>query len=282
VYIFKQIGPLQQLIALKRAERKRIGFAPTMGALHRGHMSLIDKSVEESDLTVASIFVNPTQFDNADDLAKYPETFKDDVLMLIDAGCHVLFAPSVDEIYPNGAEVIAPFDFSGISKVLEGSFRPGHFDGMAQVVKRLLEIVKPDKIFMGQKDYQQQLIVRELISKMEADIELVRCPIVREENGLAMSSRNRRLNEIEISSASNISKQLFRMKKQISTVPFEKLISEAKSRMEANGLLKVEYLEIVDALSLQKVHEYSKGQEYLICTAVYCGPVRLIDNVLIS
>lgn len=253
-----------------------------MGALHEGHMSLIKKCTEESDFAVCSIFVNPTQFENPEDLAKYPDAFKDDVSMLIQEGCDALFAPDVDVIYPNGSELVAPFEFSSISKVLEGSFRPGHFDGMAQVVKRLLEIVNPDKLFMGQKDFQQQLIVRELIEKMGIDTELVRCPIVREENGLAMSSRNRRLNEIEIEAASNISKQLFRMKTLLSDHPFDKLIEDATERLEQDGLLKVEYLEIVDALTLNKAHSYEKGHEYLICTAVYCGPVRLIDNVLIS
>jgi len=282
VYIFKNIEPLKQLISKKKADGLSIGFAPTMGALHEGHMSLIDKCREETDLSVCSIFVNPTQFDNPEDLAKYPNAFKDDVLMLIEKGCDVLFAPTVEVIYPDGAELSAPFDFSGIAKVLEGSFRPGHFDGMAQVVKRLLEIVAPDKLFMGQKDFQQQLIVRELIEKMGIETELVRCPIIREENGLAMSSRNRRLNEIEIESASNISKQLFRMKKLIAEEPFEKLIANASARMEQDGLLKLEYLEIVDARTLVKATEYEKGKEYLICTAVYCGPVRLIDNVLIS
>lgn len=282
MYIFQEITTLKAHLQKIREQGQTIGFVPTMGALHEGHLSLIEQAKQHSDVVVCSIFVNPTQFENPEDLKKYPNALEDDTEMLIKIENDVLFTPNVEVMYPEGVEREKPYDFGWVASTLEGSHRPGHFDGMAQVVKRLLEIVEPDKLFMGQKDFQQQLIVRNLIEFMGIPTELHRCPIIREENGLAMSSRNRRLNDYEIAEATQISKALFRIKRLISEQTIADLKSEAIANMERNKLLKVEYLEIVDAKTLKAVERYEKGMELLVCTAAYLGPVRLIDNVLIG
>jgi pantoate--beta-alanine ligase len=257
-----------------------IGFVPTMGALHIGHVSLIKQAKQATDIVVCSIFVNPTQFNDPKDLEKYPRTPEKDIVMLEKAGCDVLFMPPVSEIYP--MEKDFSIDLSPIDEILEGEFRPGHFNGVAQVVYRLFEIVKPNKAFFGLKDFQQVMVVKKVAEKMPFLLEIVPCEIIREDNGLAMSSRNMRLSAEEKEIAANISRILFYAKanqKNFKSAADLKnicllLFNEVKD-------LKLDYLEIVDMNSLQPLQGgISKGA--IILCAAFVGPVRLIDNLSLS
>ncbi len=256
---------------------KTVGFVPTMGALHEGHAELVKRSMSDNDITVVSVFVNPTQFNNPDDLTLYPRTPEKDYSLLESLGVEIVFAPTVEEIYPEPDNRV--FHFEGLDRVMEGEFRPGHFNGVAQVVSRLFSIINPDKAYFGEKDFQQLAIVKQMVKQLQMPIEIIGVPIVREENGLAMSSRNQRLTEEEKDNASSIYKVLkesFALSKD--NTPEE--ISEYVTK-EINNVsgLQLEYFSIVDGNKLKNILSWNESESVVGCIAVFCGEVRLIDNI---
>ncbi len=278
---YKTIRHLKKRLQEYRAEGKSIGFVPTMGALHPGHISLIELSNQNSDITVCSIFVNPTQFNVKEDLDKYPRTVEEDSEMLEAGGCDVIFLPDADEIYPPDQNNEYKVDFGDLEKVMEGEHRPGHFAGVAQVLKRFLEIVEPDAMYMGQKDYQQFTIVRALLKKLDSPTRLVMGETIREKDGLAMSSRNVRLNEKERSIAPLISKTLFDAKAKIGKKSIAEIKQEALGQLDIPEFT-VEYFEIADGITLQPISSLNGIETAVACTAVHLGAVRLIDNVVLK
>jgi len=280
--IYTKITELQAFLRHEMEKGRQIGFVPTMGALHQGHISLIQLSKKDCHLTVCSIFVNPTQFNDKGDLARYPRTPEEDTLLLEQSGCDVLFMPGVQEMYPTQNAV--NFDFGHLDKILEGQHRPGHFNGVAQVVKRFFEIVQPHKAFFGSKDYQQVMIVKALVKQMNSPIEIVACPILREPDGLAMSSRNVRLDKKSRKTAVEISKTLKWIKNKVARnktkaglMLTQQLGLERLSELKA---FEVEYLEIRNAKTLQPP---ASGREKLVALiAARIGGVRLIDNMLLN
>jgi pantoate--beta-alanine ligase len=278
---FKKVSDLQHFIRAEKKAGKSIGFAPTMGALHSGHTSLVDASKKTTDITVVSIFVNPTQFNQATDLAKYPRTPAEDMRLLIDAGCDVLYMPEVVDVYPPGLDVqLRGINFGALEQVMEGVFRPGHFEGMATVVNRLLEIVQPHQLFMGQKDYQQLSIVRDLIRQTRRKVQLVMCPTIRESDGLAKSSRNVRLTPAMRAIAPVIYQSLIRAKSDLGSVPISVIQGAAMASYTAAGM-RPEYFEIVDGISLQPVTDVKKHKLIVACMATWAEDVRLIDNMVL-
>jgi pantoate--beta-alanine ligase len=264
----------------KNAEQKPIiGFVPTMGALHAGHIALIKQAKLSCDIVVCSIFVNPTQFNDPKDLEKYPKTPEQDAQMLEEANCDVLFMPSVNEIYPD--KKIFQIDLGYVATILEGASRPGHFNGVAQVVSRLFEIVKPQKAFFGLKDYQQVIVVKQVAQQMPFPIEIVPCSIIREDSGLAMSSRNRRLSNEELEIAANISRILFYAKAmQHNYTTYEDLQHVCELAFKEVKDLKLDYLEIRDVNTLQTMTGKIQSMAIILCAA-QVGPVRLIDNLVL-
>lgn len=263
-------------------QNKTIGLVPTMGALHQGHAALVRRSVAENDVCVVSVFVNPTQFNNKEDLQKYPRTLEKDVELLTQLGVHFVFAPSPEEMY--SAEEMNTqfsFDFNGLDKVMEGKMRPGHFNGVVQVVSRLFELVRPTRAYFGEKDFQQLAIIHHMVERSTmktnfTDLKIIDCPIVREESGLALSSRNQRLSEEEKSIALNISKNLFASLEWAKTSSVPEVEKRVIDTINAIPGLDVEYYEIVDKTTLQPTNTF---QNAIGCITVYCGPVRLIDNI---
>lgn len=280
--IFKKIGDLKKQIKLLKRQGNIVGFVPTMGALHAGHISLIKASQRVTDVTICSIFVNPTQFNDKSDFDKYPITIPSDIEKLTNAACDILFLPSIDEMYPHGFENAGRIDFGFLAQTLEGEHRPGHFDGMAQVVKKLLEITTPDILFMGQKDYQQQLIVSQLIKKSRLKVKLITCPTLREGDGLAMSSRNVRLNGSAREVSGSISRTLKWVKKDLikEGVKVKELSFKAFKKLESLGGFDVEYFEIRNAATLRAPR--SKNEKLVALVAARIGGVRLIDNMLLN
>lgn len=257
----------------------RSGFVPTMGALHEGHVALIKQAASENDFVVASIFVNPIQFNNPDDLAKYPRTPEADLEKLEKAGCNVVFVPDVEEIYPEPATQV--YDFGMLDKVMEGRFRPGHFNGVAIVVKRLFDIIQPQKAYFGMKDYQQLQVIKALVRQEDIDVEIVPCATVREADGLAMSSRNVRLTPEQRQAAPSIYQALKGIRESTSYLTVMETSAQAVKQIESNGVLKVEYLELADATTLMPVSDWEDASQIIACVAVHAGSVRLIDNLLI-
>jgi pantoate--beta-alanine ligase len=284
MYLFKRKDDLERHLSTARKEGKRIGFVPTMGALHQGHLSLIAAAKENTDVVVCSIFVNPTQFNDPADFEKYPITIDQDIVQLTASGTDVLFLPSVQEMYPNGLSADMHYDFGPLETVLEGAHRPGHFQGVGQVVHKLLSLVQPDKLFMGQKDFQQCLIINKLIKLLQLDVELVICPTLRETDGLAMSSRNLRLNPTERQNALHISRALSYIKENISKAPLKELSAKATSQLESNGF-DVDYLEMVSILPDGNIGfpaTPDKDPLYAVAAAKEISSgVRLIDNMLV-
>jgi pantoate--beta-alanine ligase len=280
MYIFTTVESLQQHLNHCRRSGRSIGFAPTMGALHQGHVSLVERSRAAGHYTVASIFVNPTQFNDPKDLEKYPRTPEKDTAMLESAGCEVLFMPPIEEVYPPGLDVSLDLDFGPLAAVMEGRFRPGHFAGMATVVKRLLDIVQPDALFMGQKDYQQLSIVRRMLELCRMPVELVMVATLREADGLAMSSRNVRLTPEMRAIAPVIHRTLQWAKSVWPQKAPAAIEQEAMQRLEAAGL-RPEYFEIVDGHTLQPIGAGSEPHSVVACTAAFAGEIRLIDNLVI-
>ncbi len=264
---------------LQRAEAagKTVGLVPTMGALHAGHASLVARSVKENDVTVVSVFVNPTQFNDKEDLAKYPRTLEADCALLEKMGTTVVFAPSVEEIYPEPDTRV--FSFAPLDTVMEGKYRPGHFNGVAQIVSKLFEMVCPDRAYFGEKDFQQLAIIRALVKQQGYAIDIVGCPIVREADGLALSSRNARLSVEERERALGISRTLFASRefaKEHSLVDTKVFVENAIAK--ADGL-RLEYFEVVDGNTLQPVAAWDDADFIVGCITVFCGEVRLIDNI---
>jgi len=276
--LFKKVTDLQDYLSSQRKAGKSIGFAPTMGALHAGHISLVDLNNVENDISVVSIFVNPTQFNEATDLDKYPRTEGADIEKLTAANCDVLFMPNIEEVYPKSTENTETFDFGGLVKVMEGAERPGHFEGVVQVVKRLLEIVQPHRLYMGQKDYQQFAIIQEMLRLWKSDIQIVRCPIVRETDGLAMSSRNVRLTADHRERATILSKILEEAAGKRGTYSPSDIEKWALDKMAAQQDFRPEYFTISDGKTLQQVHNFEEHEDVVACLACWVGDVRLIDN----
>lgn len=280
--LLKKEADFSKWLQKQRATGQKIGFAPTMGALHAGHISLIAASEKDNPLTVSSIFVNPTQFNDPKDFDKYPITIEKDIPMLEAAGCDLLFLPSVKEIYPHGTPANKHYDLGYIETVLDGKFRPGHFQGVCMVVERLLEIVRPDRLYLGQKDYQQCMVITRLINLMgwKNKIEIVICPTLREENGLAMSSRNMRLSEEEKEKAAAIYKTLTVIKDKFRKTETTSIKQEAQSILE-QAELKPDYIEIVNAHDLSPLTANST-EPAVALIAAFMNEVRLIDNMLLQ
>ncbi len=267
---------LKELIAIVKKD-KTIGFVPTMGALHDGHLSLVKMAKEKCDFVVVSIFVNPTQFDNPDDLANYPRDIDIDLKKLSAVGVDLLFMPNEREIYPEPDKRV--FDFGNMGKVMEGIYRPGHFNGVAQVVDRLFKLVQPAVAFFGEKDFQQLAIVRMLVEKDNLPIKIISCPTVREHDGLAMSSRNQLLTSVQRSHAPVIYKTLLNAANKVDKMDVPSLKKWVKNTINEEKVLETQYAEIVDARTLQPIKKWSDAGAVQLCVAVFAKPVRLIDNI---
>lgn len=269
---------LISLIDRFKKEGKSIGFVPTMGALHEGHLSLVKESKKNSDITVVSIFVNPTQFNDPEDLKRYPRTLDKDVELLEKTGCDIAFAPSVEEIYPEPDT--RKFDFGYLESVMEGAKRPGHFNGVGQVVSRLFDIVRPDKAFFGMKDFQQVAIIKQMVKQLNSPVRIIPCPIVREENGLARSSRNTLLDEEHRKNAPHIYATLKKAREMASSMGVSELKKWMTDEINRNPYLKTEYVEIVDDTTLKITEDWKEPGTKVACVAVYAGKIRLIDNIV--
>lgn len=280
VTVFETITGLQTWLRDLRTAGLKVGFVPTMGALHDGHISLINSGKEVCDVLVVSIFVNPTQFNNPDDLAKYPRTFDADLALLEKSGASALFFPSVDEMYPKPEK--NHWDFGLLSTSLEGHFRPGHFDGMLTVVKKLLQIVSPESAFFGEKDFQQLALIRRMVLEEGLDVKIIGCPIIRENDGLAMSSRNTRLSAEGRIHALAISRILFSMREQAVIVSPAELLSWGNDALRSSEGIELEYLSIVNARTFERVDGWSTEDDAVVLVAAYVDGVRLIDNVVIK
>lgn len=276
--LIKTVKELQEILISLKQQGKTVGLVPTMGALHQGHFSLVNKCVVDNDICVVSIFVNPTQFNNQEDLEKYPRTLERDSQSLKEIGVDIVFAPSVEEIYPEPDK--RQFDFGQLDKVMESVHRPGHFNGVAQVVSRLFDIVNPDKAYFGEKDFQQLAIIRQMVKQLNLSVQIVSMPIIREVSGLAMSSRNERLSSEQKLEAVNISRILSESRKWAEVLTVAETLAKVEVQVNAVKGLEVEYYEIVDGYTLQPVEEWSEAEYIVGCIAVYCGDVRLIDNVI--
>jgi pantoate--beta-alanine ligase len=281
MFVFNTVSELQQYLNSRRANGEQIGFAPTMGALHLGHLDLMRHSKAQNACTVCSIFVNPTQFNDPKDLEKYPRTPEKDLTMLESVGTEVVFMPAVEEIYPPGLDLTLHLNLNPLDQVMEGAFRPGHFQGMAQVVKRLLDIVQPDRLYMGQKDFQQFSIVGYLIQQMQLPVELVMVPTVREPDGLAMSSRNVRLSPAQRQAAPIIYRTLEWAKSQLGLQAIAEIETEALQRLNLPDF-RPEYFQIVDGKTLQPITNPTEHDWIVACGASWVGEVRLIDNLALA
>lgn len=277
VQIVNAIAELKQLLDQARKAGKSVGLVPTMGALHDGHASLVRRSVGENDITVVSDFVNPTQFNDKNDLASYPRDLESDCRLLDSVGADYVFAPSVEEMYPEPDT--RQFDFTPLDKVMEGPNRPGHFNGVAQIVSKLFYAVEPDRAYFGEKDFQQLAIIRRMVEQLGLSVEIVGCPIVREEDGMALSSRNMLLSKAERKLAANISRTLFSSReyaRQNTLTATRKYVIDGINSFDG---LEVEYYEIVNGTTLQPVSDWGDAPYIVGCVTVRCGKVRLIDNI---
>lgn len=273
------ISETRRIIKKQRAENKSVGFVPTMGALHEGHLKLVRQAAAENDFVAVSIFVNPIQFNNQEDLAKYPRTLEEDIQKLADTGCMLVFSPSVDEMYPEPDTT--DFDFGELDKVMEGKFRPGHFRGVAVVVKKLFEIITPDKAYFGEKDFQQLAIIKRMVNMLKLPVEIVPFPIVREADGLAMSSRNARLTPDERDESTAIYQALLSIIDTYSWFIPEGIKQLVIGEIQKNQYFRVEYVEIVDTETLQPINDWMDAEHAVICVAAFIGKVRLIDNMIL-
>ncbi|MEP7231698.1 MAG: pantoate--beta-alanine ligase [Ginsengibacter sp.] len=279
--LFKHSKDLRAHLKKIRRNNLRIGFVPTMGALHPGHISLIKKSKKETDVTVCSIYVNPVQFNNAEDFKNYPVTIEPDILMLENSDCDVLFLPGEKEIYPEESAKKKHFDIGYLETILEGKYRPGHFQGVCMVVEKLLNIVEPTHLFLGQKDFQQSLVIKKLAEIMHASLDIVIVPTLRERSGLAMSSRNMRLTKEEKVMASSLYKSLNQIKKDLAPGNMRLLKDKAAAELGALGF-KIDYLEIAIAESLKIVDDIPSNKSLIVLIAAFLNNVRLIDNLIIT
>lgn len=276
--IIRTVGELTDFAASEREAGRITGLVPTMGALHAGHLSLVNRAVAETDTVIASVFVNPTQFNNPADLASYPRTEDADFRLLEDAGVAAVFAPTADEVY-GGVKDTHVFDLGDVAEVMEGKYRPGHFQGVAQIVSRLFRWAKPVKAYFGEKDFQQIAVIRRMVQTEGIDVEIVSCPIKRESDGLALSSRNVRLTSQQRELAPEIYKALKYSLEYSQEHSVQATHDTVVERIDAIPGFKVEYFSIVDGLTLQQVTDWSDAPYIVGCITVYCGDVRLIDNI---
>ena len=278
--VINKTSDLQAIIEQLKNDGKSIGLVPTMGALHKGHLSLVKNSISNNDITVVSIFVNPTQFNNPNDLASYPRTVEKDLELLQTVGCDVVFAPEADDIYSKSeTDSRFEFDFEGLDKVMEGKFRPGHFNGVVQIVSKLFDLVRPNRAYFGEKDFQQLAIIRLMTRRYNLPIEIVPCPIVREDSGLALSSRNSLLKDNEKQVASHIYAVLNESRQFVPQTEVEELKQCVIAAIEQKPELKVEYFDIVDGHTLKSIGKWDECDYVVGCITVFCRNVRLIDNI---
>lgn len=277
--IFDNIVDLQNELFYLRKANKKIGLVPTMGALHQGHASLVKQCVADNDITIVSVFLNPTQFNDPKDLERYPRTFEEDCKILNEVGADIVFAPTPKEMYPTPDN--RHFEFPPTSTVMEGAKRPGHFNGVCQVVSRLFYITKPHNAYFGEKDWQQICVIKQLVKYLNLDIKIIECPIIREESGLAMSSRNALLTSEERAIAANIYRILKESVAKKDSLSIDELQQEVINSINAIDQLEVEYFEIVDGNTLETVHSWNDSPYIVGCITVYCGatPIRLIDHI---
>lgn len=278
--LIKTTLDLQKWISKQHKNGAKIGFVPTMGALHQGHISLITNSKSQNLLTICSIFVNPTQFNDSADFEKYPQTIESDILALEKAGTDLLFLPNQAQIYPNGTANQPVYELGMLENLLEGKYRPGHFQGVCQVVDSLLDLVQPDKLFLGQKDFQQCMVIAKLLELKQSPIELVICPTLREISGLAMSSRNLRLSEAGKQKAALISQVLKKIASQLNPdANVTQILNEGKQSLLDAGFDKMDYLELVHAKSLETMNHWDPQVPTVLLIAIYLEGIRLIDNL---
>lgn len=275
--VVETIEMLRAFLSAARESGKSVGLVPTMGALHEGHASLVQRSVVENDVTIVSVFVNPTQFNDKGDLERYPRTLEADCRLLEALGADCVFAPSVEEVYPEPDTRV--FDFTPLDKVMEGIYRPGHFNGVAQIVSKLFMFVEPDRAYFGEKDFQQLAIIREMVRQQDFKLEIVGCPIVREADGLAMSSRNTLLTAEQRATSLAISKSLFASQEYAKNHTLAETKQMVEGTIAATDGLELEYYEVVDGNTLQPVNAWADAEYIVGCITVYCGKVRLIDNI---
>lgn len=276
--IFEKIDKMQAFLTAHNVKNDAIGFVPTMGALHQGHISLIKRALVENEVVVCSIFVNPTQFNKQEDLDNYPRTLEEDLKKLEQAGCHVAFVPSVAEMYPKPDN--RKFDFGDLEHVMEGEFRPGHFNGVGVVVSKLLEIVKPHRAYFGQKDFQQLAVIRKLVKLINSPVEVIGCPTMREDDGLAMSSRNLRLSADDRKHSLLLYQALTKAKQMADEGKSpDEIRGEVKALFDASQNVELEYFEIANSETLQPVTDWKNAQESTACIAAWLNGVRLIDNM---
>lgn len=279
--IFKKRIDISNYIVNYKKTSGKIGFIPTMGALHKGHISLIEASKKTDTLTICSIFVNPTQFNNTADFEKYPVTIEKDIDLLEKAGCNILFLPSVEEIYPADSSTTLPYELGFIETVLDGKYRPGHFQGVCNVVQRLLDIVQPNTIYLGQKDYQQCMVIKKLTELIQSPTQIIICPTLRESDGLAMSSRNMRLTSVERIKAVKISEVLLFIKQEIKPGNLQDLKQRCINYLTNEGY-NVDYVEIADATNLTLLQNWDGKTKLVALVAAFLNEVRLIDNRIVN
>jgi len=273
--IAKTIVELQN--AIEASGAKQVGLVPTMGALHEGHISLVKRCVSENDICVVSVFVNPTQFNDKGDLERYPRTPEADAALLEKNGCNIVFMPSVSEMYPE--EDTRVFDLGGVATVMEGAFRPGHFNGVAQIVSKLFYAVKPNRAYFGEKDFQQIAVIKEMNRQIGGDVEIVPCPIIREESGLAKSSRNTLLTEAQRVKAAKISRVLKESVTFVGSKSVKQTIEWVENQFKDDTEFRMDYYSIVDGQTLQDVASWDESNYIVGCIAIYLGKIRLIDNI---
>lgn len=274
------VKELKEAVKAARADGKSVGLVPTMGALHEGHKSLVDRCRKENDIVVVSVFVNPTQFNNKEDLRTYPRTEEADKALLEAAGCDIVFMPTVEDVYPEPDTRV--FDLGKVAEVMEGAMRPGHFNGVAQIVSKLFMMVEPDRAYFGEKDFQQIAVIRQMVKTEGFKLEIVPCPIVREADGLAKSSRNVRLSPELRKIAPNIARILresCNFAKSHTVAETQKFVEDG---INAYPEMEVEYYQIVDGITLMPVNDWTDTNYVVGCVTVYCGDVRLIDNIAYS
>lgn len=275
--VIRTIVELRDVLDVYRKDGKKIGLVPTMGALHAGHASLVERSVAQNDVTVVSIFVNPTQFNDKNDLMNYPRNLDADCALLEGVGAQIAFAPEVAEMYPEPDTRV--FSFAPLDEVMEGPFRPGHFNGVAQIVSKLFYAVEPHRAYFGEKDFQQLAIIREMVRQLGLRLEIVGCPIVREADGLAMSSRNMLLTPEERARALKISRTLFASLEYAKENTLQQTKAFVEDAINATEGFKLEYYQIVDGRTLQPVGQWDESDYIVGCIALFCGKIRLIDNI---
>ncbi|MDE6329494.1 MAG: pantoate--beta-alanine ligase [Muribaculaceae bacterium] len=277
--IIRSVDELVGYVAMQKNHHHSIGLVPTMGALHAGHISLVERAVKENDTAIASVFVNPTQFNNPDDLKNYPRTEEEDIRILAQAGVAAVFVPSVEEIYPDGAKPEKVYDLGTAAEVMEGKFRPGHFQGVAQIVSRLFLLARPDRAYFGEKDFQQIAVIRNMVKSEGIEVEIVDCPICRDVDGLALSSRNALLTEEQRSRAPEIYAVLRASVEYSMSHTVAETHAKVVALLDSVPEMRVEYFEIVDASTLLPVEQWDEAERIQGCITVYNGSVRLIDNI---